>query len=348
MNSQVKRNSNIELFRIILIFMIISHHYVVNSGITALFNSSIVTKHMIFYQIVGFGGKIGIDAFLLITGYFMCDKKISMHKFWKLVLTIFFYRILFNIIFLISGYLTFDINFFINEIPIIMFLRTGNDSFTALYIIMFLMIPYLNMVINSCSKKEYQRLLFILLFVFTFVSTFINDNWEGLGWYCTVFLIGGYIKKYDSYIFSNIKYGIISTFIGIILAIGSIILIDYGFLSKEFNYYFYVVGGNKLLAIFIAISLFLIFKNLKIEYNKFINRFASATFGVFLIHANSDTMRHFLWNDVLHVTTYYSASFYVSFFHWLFSIVIIYVYCVIIELARIRFVHKIFKRKWIK
>ena len=52
MNSQHKRSSNIELFRILLMLMVITHHYVVNSG---------------------------IDGFILITGYYMCEKMIVQH-----------------------------------------------------------------------------------------------------------------------------------------------------------------------------------------------------------------------------------------------------------------------------
>lgn len=344
MNKCIKRDSNIELFRIILMFMIISHHYVVNSGITAFFNFSIITKHMIFYQFVGAFGKIGINCFLIITGYFMCDKKANMKKFWSLLFTILFYRIFFNFIFIICGYLPFDIKFFVSEIPIIMFLKTGNDSFTALYLMMFLLIPYLNMIVNSCSKKEFQKLLFILLFVFTFISTFINDNWEGLGWYCTAYFIGSYIKKCDYHIFNSLKFSIISVSVSFFFVFLSVILIDYGIINKDYNYYFYVVGCQKLLAIYVALSIFLLFKNIKIHYNKSINKIASATFGVFLIHANSDTMRRFLWQDLLHVTDYYYSSFLVSFCHWLFSIIVIYIYCVIIELARIKLFYNFFKK----
>lgn len=62
------RSSNLELMRIILMLIIIAHHYVVNSGITACFNFSNITANMIFLQIFGMGGKIAINAFVMITG----------------------------------------------------------------------------------------------------------------------------------------------------------------------------------------------------------------------------------------------------------------------------------------
>ncbi len=50
------RDSNIELFRIFLMLMIIAHHYVVNSGITELYDSSQVSVNQIFLSIFGWGG----------------------------------------------------------------------------------------------------------------------------------------------------------------------------------------------------------------------------------------------------------------------------------------------------
>ena len=51
------RNSNIELLRIIMMVVIVAHHYVVNSGITDLYEPKNVNMNMIFTQLVGGGEK---------------------------------------------------------------------------------------------------------------------------------------------------------------------------------------------------------------------------------------------------------------------------------------------------
>ena len=336
---KLERKSNIELFRIFLMLLVISHHYVVNSGITNCYNFNAISLHMIFYQIVGLGGKIGINCFLIITGYYMCKGKAKKEKWFNLLLEIMFYKLFFNIIFLITGYINFSIKDFVYGIPILMFIRTGNDSFTALYMILFLLIPYINILIKKINKSEYQRLLLILLFFYSLISTFINDNFEGLGWYTTVYLIGAYIRLHLSNRLNNLKVGVISSFICLSLSIISIIIIDFIFSKYGYtNYYNFVIGGNKILAISTAISLFILFINIKLNYNKIINVIASTTFGVFLIHTNSNAMRKFLWQDLLNVSSYYSKSFLLSFGHWFLSIIIIYVICVIIDLVRKKFV----------
>ncbi|MEG0485362.1 MAG: hypothetical protein RR576_07935 [Oscillospiraceae bacterium] len=56
-SNKPSRASNLELFRILLMLMIIAHHYVVNSGLTELYNFQNITPNMIFLQLFGWGGE---------------------------------------------------------------------------------------------------------------------------------------------------------------------------------------------------------------------------------------------------------------------------------------------------
>lgn len=89
------RNSNIELFRIISMLVIVAHHYVANSGVI---NEIVgITEPQLkdyFLLIWGWGGKTGINCFVLITGYFMCKSQITAEKFIKLLAEVEFYNIL--------------------------------------------------------------------------------------------------------------------------------------------------------------------------------------------------------------------------------------------------------------
>lgn len=51
------------------------------------------------------------------------------------------------------------------------------------------------------------------------------------------------------------------------------------------------------------------FKDLKIKQSRTINIIGGSTFGVLCIHANSDTMRKWLWGTVLNVKGAYSLHF---------------------------------------
>lgn len=293
-----ERSSNFELMRIIMMIAIIAHHYVVNSGITSYYDYSNITPNMIFLQLFGFAGKAMINGFLLITGYFMIKSKFSLEKLIKMYLQIKFYKITIYISLILIGADKFSFTGFIKMIFNIVY--GVNIGFTATFLLLYILTPFINILVNKINKKQYTILLAILLFYSTIISTFScsNNTFNEIGWYITVYMIGGYIRINKNIIFDKRKLYIITTAMLIILSYASIIVIDlFNYISgKKLPIYYFVNNANKILAILLAISMFLLFKNINIKYNKIINTISLATFGVLLIHANSDAMRYFIWN----------------------------------------------------
>lgn len=169
-NSKV-RNSNLELFRIITMFLIVAHHYVVNSGLLS--NGSLIFNDFpsfksVFMLIFGAWGKTGINCFVLITGYFMCKSNITAKKFAKLFFEIMLYKILLYAGFLFSRYEKFSIVSFVKTIiPI----TSVSDGFSSTFLIFYLFIPFLNKLIKSINEKQHIKLLFLLGFTYVFFGT---------------------------------------------------------------------------------------------------------------------------------------------------------------------------------
>ena len=71
------RDSNLELYRIIVMLLIVAHHYVVNSGLTAadgpIYTDPLSWRSM-FLLLLGAWGKTGINCFVLITGSDKCSE----------------------------------------------------------------------------------------------------------------------------------------------------------------------------------------------------------------------------------------------------------------------------------
>ncbi len=80
------------------------------------------------------------------------------------------------------------------------------------------------------------------------------------------------------------------------------------------------------------------FKNLNLGHVKIINKIAASAFGVLLIHANSDTMRHWLWHDILNNVGAFDSKYFVL--HMVASVILIYAICTLIDMLRIKFVEK--------
>ncbi|PMC10328.1 acyltransferase family protein [Hoylesella timonensis] len=336
-----KRDSNIELFRIFLMLMIISHHYVVNSGITDLFRYDEISANTIFLELWGWGGKCGINCFILITGYFMCKQSFSWFKFLKLVLEVEFYSIGIYLILSLGGVTNF--NFIELSKSVLILPRDIGHGFTGSFIALYLLIPYINMCINQMTKKQHSVLLIILLIIFTLIPTFLVTHvYEYLGWYVTVYLIGSWIRLYPQEWMTNQKKVVVILVINYLLVVASILAMFYFGLQKhqiiQWDIYYFVSDSNKVFAVTMSVLLFCFFKNINIGYNKSINKIAATVFGVFLIHTSGDAMRHFLWNDLLKTPEHYYSD--TLFLHAIFSVLIIFAIGSLIDRIRTIFIEK--------
>lgn len=127
--------------------------------------------------------------------------------------------------------------------------------------------------------------------------------------------------------------------ISLVLIWGYVVFSDYMKLKFGFGGggFYPVDTENKLMAVVFSVSLFIIFKNMNVKYNKYVNAIASTTLGVLCIHANGTTMRYMLWDDCLKVGVLQSAA---STGIWILVFVVIppvvFVVCAVIDLGRQR------------
>lgn len=327
-----ERNSNLELYRIIAMLLIVAHHYVVNSGLYQLMQNSELTSNSIFLYIFGMWGKTGINCFMLITGYFMCKSSITIRKFLKLILEVEFYKIIIYCIFLISGYEVFTVKGLIKSLLPITSVHTG---FTSCFLLFFLCIPFLNILINNISKRMHQKLLFLLLGIYTILYTLpgIYVSYNYVSWFSVIYFIASYIRIYGFYPnISTIQWGWLSL-LSVILAISSVLL-----LANTSWTFWLVSDSNAIFAVTTAVCSFMFFKQLQIKQNKFINLVGGSTFGVLLIHANSDTMRQWLWRDTLNNTSFFNSEMLIL--HAIVSVLVIFTVCIVIDRIRILTIEK--------
>lgn len=294
------RDSNLELYRIIVMFMIVAHHYVVNSGLIDVMKESPTSPNSIFFYLFGMWGKTGINCFVMITGYFMCKSNITIRKFLKLVLEVIFYNIIIYLIFVSFGKSDFSFKeTFLCFLPI----KSISDGFTSCFIAFYLAIPFLNILVRNMTKRQHQLLICLCLFIYTFIGMvpIFKLRMNYVSWFCALFFIASYIRFYrDTNVNKKQKWGWHSILF-MLLSMASVLMLLYMSSIKGhiYNVYFFISDSNKILALLTAICSFMWFKDMKIEYSKWINTIASSMFGVLLIHANSDTMRHWLWRETL-------------------------------------------------
>lgn len=328
-----KRESNLELFRIIIMLLIVAHHYVVNSGIYDLIlNSSFCLKN-VYLLLFGAWGKIGINCFVFITGYFMCKSNITIKKFLKLLCEVLFYNIIIGLVFIIFGYTEFSIKSIVSLfIPI----KNIDTDFIPAYLLFYLAIPFLNVLLNNINKIMHIKLLILVSFAYIFLGSFplFSVTMNYFSWFIVLYFISSYIRLYPLKIFNNIKFWLITSVLLVLICCASIICCY----ALQVNPYYFVIDSNKILATLTGLSLFMLFKNIKVPYNRFINTVAASTFGVLLIHANSYEMRKWLWQDVFNNTAVYDTN--LIYVHSLICVLIVYIVCTVIDYIRIKLIEK--------
>lgn len=317
--------------------IIVAHHYVVNSGLMSCIDAQSVLHFQDYFLLLfGWGGKTGINCFMMITGYFMCTSSVKKEKFLKLLGEIYFYSVTLWNIFFFTGYEVFSLKVFLKMLfPFF----TVADNFTGCFLLFYLLIPFLNKLIHALTEKEYFLLMAWCIGVYVFLPSFAKANvvFNYITWFSILYVIASYIRLYPKEWFNSAKITGLLAGASLLLSWTSVIVLAAfsRMIGKNvYLCYFFVSDSNKILALTTGISCFLFFKNLKIRYSRGINTIAEATFGVLCIHANSDTMRRWLWVDVCKNVGVYQKSNIII--HAIVSVMVIYFVCTLIDMIRIR------------
>ena len=342
--NRIGRDSNLELYRIICMLMIVAHHYVVNSGLIRAQGPMMVyptDANSLFLWTFGMWGKTGINCFLLITGLFMCTSNLTLKKFLKLIFQIYLYKFLIFGIFVFSGYETFTLG---RLVKLIMPVWGMNQNFTSCFLIFWLSIPFWNILIQNMTQRQHQYLLALLLGAYTILGSIpqFHIAFNYVTWFGVVYLISSYVRLYPHPVFEKVKLWGMVSILSIVMAIISMFSMVYMFGGSASQ--FFVSDSNKFFAVLVAVSSFLWFKGLGIPYNKWINLVGGSTFGVLLIHANSDAMRTWLWRDLIDCVGHYSLPIIDLVLYSTGTVCIIFTVCILIDRLRIKMVEVPFFR----
>lgn len=335
-----ERDSNLELFRIIMMLSIVAHHYVVNSGLLEYVVTPPYEWRNYFIFLFGMWGKIGINCFVLITGYFMCRSNITIHKFLKLLFEVLFYKVACYSIFLLTNYKSISLEgIYYALMPI----SSIAADFTSCFLVYYLLIPFLNVLVNNLSHRQHTILAFLCIFVFSLMDRIpgFEYRFNYVGWFCVLHIIASYIRFYQNELKFLSSCGINLVLLGIAVAVLGVLVPALGRnVGLPFSGWIYkeVSDSNALLAVLSSVLLFAGFKNIHIGQSKFINTIASSTFGVLLIHANSDTMRKWLWGDICQNVEWYNSQWMPL--HAIGCVLAIYVACIMIDQVRIYLIER--------
>lgn len=336
-----QRSSNFELLRIVAMLFIISFHYVYKSGYV--FDS--LTIHSVIIKSFYFLGELGVNLFILITGYFQVKGKFSIEKLIKLILEVSFYYIF---TFFIHNYIYIYIDgasftYSIKKIFLLFFSFIFNSYwFITAYILLYILSPFLNKFVSKISQNDFKKLLLVLLSLYCAIPTvlgLLNNSTETLFyysrfiWLIIIYLLGAYIRLYSLKFFSKKKNTILIAACSFtVMVIGIIIIYVFrDFFAKigttEVAYFW---TPNSIPMLLLSVAIFELFKDIKLKYNKIINTLASTTLGIYLLH--DSVLNKYIWKNIFRTLKCLNSKYYLLYI--LASSIIIFLVGAIIDLIR--------------
>ncbi|NBB31615.1 acyltransferase family protein [Cellulophaga sp. BC115SP] len=270
------RDSNLEILRIISIFLILMLHTAALSKSEDIFSiNAIVTR------VISSFGNVGVTCFILISGYF--GIKFKLDRFLYLVYLTSFYSLI--------VYLT---NSFFYNHPLSYKLILENlfivplykNWFITCYLIVFLISEYIDIFCSCLDRKTFRNLLIVLTVLFSFIPTIFNNPYytvlygggKCLSYFLFLYIVGRYIQKYSIEV-KNIKR-LILIFTGNIVTMNVLNNVASYFLKK--NIVIYSMDCSPFILVN-ALILFLIFSNRKSYHSRIINYFSSSVVAVYLL-----------------------------------------------------------------
>lgn len=333
-NLKCARASNFELLRIISMMLIVMHHFSVHGGYV--FNETVYTFNRGWVQILSGGGRLGVDIFILISGYFLSQSEYKPRKLVKLVLQVTECAIFCVLVLFITGEIQFvSIGEAVQVLKkAILPIPYEQYWFATTYFILYLFSPYLNRLIKSMDKAMHLKLILSGVVIWSIFPTLLNASFDFdyVGWFIILYMIAAYLRLYPLNI-RNLKRK------SMLLAAGSYLLllgfvIGFDFISIQnpvfSDYVVRIREVNSLLTLICAVATFLAFQNLKIQ-SKVINRIAATTFGIYLLHDNP-IIRNTLWLKLLHGNVYIGSRYFAL--YSLAAVSVVFCGCSMLEMIR--------------
>lgn len=316
---KTERRISLDLLRIIATFFIITLHFL-DRG-TYLYTSVINNPWGIFSWFIEGIALAGVNIYVIISAFFLSDSSHArLGKVFDLWGQVFVTSVAVALVMKAAGFEMSGMDYVYAFLPF----TTKQAWFVNVYVLMYLLHPFMNKVIAKMERHEYRVFLIILLLFFSAAQTFIPektwtmDSSEGCGilWFMTLYFVTGYYKKYmmkNGKPIVSVKTNLLVLLISAALMPISILLISFisnvtghGAFAMHILYHYdsipVFLGSFAVFGI-VARRDNCSFRN---GAKKMIEFIAPATLGIYLISTQGMLHMH-LWTDILHVDRYVNS-----------------------------------------
>ena len=304
------RNYNVDLIRLFALFCVVSVHFFLNSGF---YDNIFIGKSMFVMTVFRSFFMICVPLFITLTGFLMCEKKLSK-QYYKRLLSILLTYFLCSIVYSLfhKFYMKESMSIFVFFKNILAYRGTPYGWYIEMYIGLFLLIPFINMIVNNIDTKRNFQILLLTFIILVSLPGMINIyNIKSIEWWSFPASSNEYYKIIPSWWIQI--YPLLYYFLGayfkrfnrkidlrkVILLLILVVLINGCFcFYRSYNSTFVSGMWNDYYSLFTFIQTVLVFSlilnlNIRIEKDlikKIIEKLSSASLGAYLLSCIFDSI----------------------------------------------------------
>ena len=294
------RNYGVDLLRMILMICIVIGHLYAHTEIRSIL--PFLGGKWLFTWSTQAVTVCAVNCFVIITGYYMSQSHYDLFKVIKLWLKVVFYSIFVTVILLVLRRLTFNARSILDTVfPVL----SREYWFFTMYILLYLLIPYLNAGLTKMPKKMHGALVIIIL-CFFYIEPLLSvvfyeyDVTEGFSLvaFVTLYVIGAYLAKCRDIQWRHCVCMLIGSSL---LMVSSKIVLEMIVNRYGLNFGTALLYHNNSIFVLInAIALFELFKqvNIKQGVKKAVAWISPSVFSVYLLH-EKPAIRKIIWGEQL-------------------------------------------------
>ncbi|MCH5339950.1 MAG: acyltransferase family protein [Acetatifactor sp.] len=288
-----------------------------------------LSGYHVFAILLGSWGQLGVDLFIIIGIYFMSKcNQFRSKKAVSLVFETAFYAIFWYII----SWYGFQIQVGKGELIRQIFgVFMGTHWFITAYLLLYIFHPILNCIIDKLNKKQIQQVTILLtVFVSIYKTIYSRAPVCDFLFFVNIYFIINCIEKTDfKRIINNSGSLALLTFVSL-TSINLLILIIGQFINSDLikEHSIYLNHRGSIFVLMVAIFIFYAIKGLHHIESRTINIIASTSLGVYLSHQG---ISQNVWKALFIDDTLSGIN---ACLHMTFSVIVIFVCCVLIDLIR--------------
>lgn len=298
-----KRMANIELLRILAMFMVVMLHYLSKGDLLMELTGPVTVNGYIAWGLETLS-IAAVNIYMLISGFFLVSAEFKSRRLLDLLLQVFFYSLTIPIFLILTGNLSLGDLTIHKLLYYLLPTQMIHYWFVTAYVGMYLFAPLLSAAVRTITQKQLKTIILLLLIFYSVYKSILPVRLEmdNLGydsiWFMCVFLIAAYIRLYGISFFKNARVAFTCFFASSFAIFTLTMIIRFVFLTTgQLETLIQVAYGyNHILNIVAAVSLFYAFYYMKFPENiisKWICIAAPGTFGVYLLHEHIEI--RYLW-----------------------------------------------------